>query len=73
VRSLDETVLLLNQLGEEFAKNGDTRAAEFCFSRAREAYQRSQPIREAAMGAEPVTADEAEGTEVPAAPLRAKG
>lgn len=72
VRSLDETVLLLNQLGEEFAKNGDTRAAEFCFSRAREAYERSQPIREAALRAQPVTADEAAGEEVPAQSPRAK-
>lgn len=52
VRSLDETVLLFNQLGEEFARDGDTRAAQFCFGRAREAYQRSQPIREAAMRGE---------------------
>lgn len=72
VRALDETVLLLNQLGEEFAKGGDTRAAEFCFSRAREAYERSQPLREAAMQAEPANADQAQGTEVPAEPLRAK-
>ena len=61
VRSLDETVLLLDQLGEEFARNGDTRAAEFCFTRAREAYERSQPVREAAMRAEPVTQDLAAG------------
>jgi two-component system chemotaxis response regulator CheB len=72
VRSLDETVILLNQLGEEFAKARDTRAAEFCFSKAREAYERSQPIREAALRAEPVTADEAAGEEVPAKPHRAK-
>ena len=72
VRALDETVMLLNQLGEEFARTGDTRAAEFCFSKAREAYQRSQPIREAAMQSEPLTRDEAAGTEVPAKPRRAK-
>jgi two-component system chemotaxis response regulator CheB len=72
VRSLDETVLLLNQLGEDFARNGDTRAAEYCFSKAREAYQRSLPLREAAMQAEPANADEAQGTEVPAKPLHAK-
>ena len=72
VRSLDETVLLLNQLGEEFARNGDTAAAEFCFSKAREAYERSQPIREAATRAEPVTADEAAGEEVPHKPQRVK-
>lgn len=68
VRALDETVLLLNQLGEELAKAGDTRAAEYCFSKARDAYERSQPIREAAMRNEVLTADQAEGTEVPAEP-----
>ena len=68
VRSLDETVILLNQLGEEFARSGDTRGAEFCFAKAREAYERSQPIREAAMRNEVLTADQAEGTEVPAEP-----
>jgi two-component system chemotaxis response regulator CheB len=72
VRALDETVMLLNQLGEEFAKGGDTRAAEFCFGKAREAYERSQPIREAAMANEALTADEATGEEVPAKPVRAK-
>ncbi|HYX62725.1 MAG TPA: chemotaxis protein CheB [Burkholderiales bacterium] len=72
VRALDETVMLLNQLGEDFAKNGDTRAAEFCFGKAREAYERSQPVREAAMRSEVLTADEAAGDEVPAKPVRAK-
>ena len=71
VRTLDETVLLLNQFGEHFAKHGDTRAAEFCFGKAREAYERSQPIREAAIASETLTADEAEGDEVPAKPVRA--
>ena len=70
VRALDETVLLLNQLGEEFAKGGDTRAAEFCFGKARETYERSQPIREAAMQNEPLNADEAKGGEPQAKPLR---
>jgi two-component system chemotaxis response regulator CheB len=71
VRALDEIVLLLNQLGEEFAKGGDTRAAEFCFAKAREAYERSQPIREATARNEPVTADQAEGVEVPRKRARA--
>ena len=64
--------MLLNHLGEEFAKHGDTRAAEFCFGKAREAYERSQPIREAAIRTEVLTADEAAGDEVPAKPARAK-
>jgi len=49
VRALDERIFLLNALGEEYARSGDTRAAELCFSRAREAYGRSQPVREVAI------------------------
>ena len=48
VRAADETVMLLNQLGEEFAKAGNTAAAEKCFDKAREAHERLAPIREAA-------------------------
>jgi two-component system chemotaxis response regulator CheB len=49
VRALDETVILLNRLGEQFAKSGDTAAADRCFDQAREAHERAQPIRAAAM------------------------
>jgi two-component system, chemotaxis family, protein-glutamate methylesterase/glutaminase len=66
VRALDETVLLFNQLGEEFAKGGDTRAADFCFAKAREAYERSQPVRRAAMRQEKLSADEAKAEGVAA-------
>src|SRR5688572_26693760 len=48
VRALDEMVMLLDRMGQEFARRGDTRAAERCFDKAREAHLRSQPIREAA-------------------------
>jgi two-component system, chemotaxis family, protein-glutamate methylesterase/glutaminase len=48
VRALDETVMLLDTMGREFAKAGDTRTAELCFDKAREAHQRSQPLRESA-------------------------
>ena len=49
VRASDETVMLLNQLGEEFTKAGNTAAAEKCFDKARDAHDRLAPIREAAM------------------------
>jgi len=52
VRAYDETVLLLNRMGEELAKAGNTRAAEHCFDKAREAHERSRPIREAALANE---------------------
>jgi two-component system chemotaxis response regulator CheB len=48
VRALDEIVMLLDRMGQEFAKRGDTRAAELCFDKARAAHLRSQPIREVA-------------------------
>ena len=58
VRALDETVLLLNKMGEEFARIGNTRAAEECFDKARGAYERTQPIREAAKHNEQLNAEE---------------
>jgi two-component system chemotaxis response regulator CheB len=58
VRALDEIIMLLNQMGEQYARNGDTVAAEQCFKRAREAYERSRPIREAALINEELTTDQ---------------
>ncbi|MBV9189588.1 MAG: chemotaxis protein CheB [Betaproteobacteria bacterium] len=58
VRALDETIMLLNQLGEQYAKQGNTAAAEQCFTRARDAYERSRPIREAALANEELTTDD---------------
>jgi len=57
VRALDETIMLLNQLGEEYAQKGNTAAAEQCFNRARDAYDRSRPIREVAMDNEELSVD----------------
>lgn len=57
MRALDETIMLLNQLGEQYAQQGDTAAAEQCYNRAREAFERSRPIREAAMNNEGFTTD----------------
>ncbi len=58
LRGLDETIMLLNQLGEEYASTGNTRAADECFTRARDAYERSKPVREAAMANEELTLDD---------------
>lgn len=58
VRAIDETVMLLNSMGEEFTRNGDLRAAERCFEKARHAHQHSQPIREAATREQPVSSEE---------------
>jgi hypothetical protein len=58
MRALDETIMLLNKLGEEYAKQGNTAAAEQAYNRAREAYERSRPIREAALDSEEFTTDD---------------
>ena len=52
VRASDESVFLLNRLGEEFAKAGNTAAAERCFDQARGAHERSRPMRDAATGSQ---------------------
>ena len=52
VRALDETVMLLNGMGEDYAREGNTKAAEMCFTKAKEFYERSQPMREAAINNE---------------------
>ncbi len=57
VRALDETVMLLNTLGEQLARTGDTRAAEQCFDKAREAHERAQAIREVAKQTEELSTD----------------
>jgi len=58
LRALDETIMLLNQLGEDYARKGKTATAEQCFNRARDAYERSRPIREAALENEEFTTDD---------------
>ncbi len=52
VRAFDETVMLLHQMGEALAGKGDTRGAEECFDKAREAHERSRAVREAALSSE---------------------
>ena len=52
VRAADESVILLNRLGEEFARSGNTAAAEKCFDQARDAHERLRPLREAALQSE---------------------
>jgi two-component system, chemotaxis family, protein-glutamate methylesterase/glutaminase len=52
VRLYDETVLLLNTMAEELANSGRTLAADRLFAKAREAHERSVPIREAAQATE---------------------
>ena len=52
VRAADESMILLHRLGEEFARGGNTAAAEKCFDKARELHERIAAVREAALGSE---------------------
>jgi two-component system chemotaxis response regulator CheB len=58
VRAFDETVMLLHTLGEQLAREGNTRAAEQCFDKAREMHQRSQAVREVAKENQELSAEE---------------
>jgi two-component system chemotaxis response regulator CheB len=58
LRGLDESIFLLNKLGEAYAARGDTATAEQCFSRAQAAFERSRPVREAAMANDEMTLDD---------------
>jgi two-component system chemotaxis response regulator CheB len=58
LRALDETIMLLNRMGEDYASKGHLAAAEQCFNRARDAYERSRPVREAALDNEELTTDD---------------
>jgi two-component system chemotaxis response regulator CheB len=49
VRAVDETVMLLNHLGQELAKAGKSAVAERCFDKAREAHERMAPVRDKAI------------------------
>lgn len=60
IRAIDETVMLLNRLGEQFTAAGNVRAAEQCFDKAREAHERGQPIREAVKVNEELSTDDAQ-------------
>jgi two-component system chemotaxis response regulator CheB len=64
VRALDEMVMLLNRMGEEFTRSGDLSSAELCFEQARAAHERLQPIRKAATREEPASAEKLRETAV---------
>jgi two-component system chemotaxis response regulator CheB len=57
VRAMDETIILLNRMGEEFAKAGNTAAAQHCFDKASEMHERVAPLRESALDNEQLSTD----------------
>jgi two-component system chemotaxis response regulator CheB len=58
VRAVDETVMLLNHMGEHLARAGHAEAAERYRGKAKEALDRTKPIREAAQSAEQFSAND---------------
>jgi two-component system chemotaxis response regulator CheB len=54
-RALDESVMLLNRLGEDQATRGDATTADEYFSKAREALERGRQVREIATSPEGLT------------------
>jgi two-component system, chemotaxis family, protein-glutamate methylesterase/glutaminase len=58
VRAVDETVMLLNHMGEHLTKAGHGDAAERYQRKATEALERTKPIREVAHSAEQFSADD---------------
>ena len=53
VRAVDETTMLLEHIGRHLEKAGDRDAARRCFDKAREARERSRPLREVAQDEAP--------------------
>lgn len=49
VRAMDEGILLLEKLGQQYAQSGSTAMAEQCFDQARAIHERLRAIREAAI------------------------
>ena len=52
VRALDESVMLLNRMGEQHATRGDAVTAEKYFEKARDALERGRAVREVAISTE---------------------
>ena len=45
IRAMDESVMLLNHLGDHYAEANQPKLAALYFKKAKEAYERSQPVR----------------------------
>jgi two-component system chemotaxis response regulator CheB len=57
IRSMDESIMLLNHIGDHYAEANQPRLAAVYFKKAREADERSQPIRKAALSHEQFSKD----------------
>lgn len=57
IRGIEESVLLLNHLGDHFAEANQTKLAALYFQKAREAQQRAQFVRQAVLSHERLSQD----------------
>ena len=58
IRGIEESIMLLNHLGEHFSEDGDANLAMLYFQKAREAQERVQTIRQAVMAHEHLSTDQ---------------
>ncbi|HEY2847530.1 MAG TPA: hypothetical protein VGI80_06910, partial [Pyrinomonadaceae bacterium] len=68
VRGVDESIMLLNHLGDHFAEANDGRLAAQFFKKANEAQQRNERIRQIVIDHELLTIDGVEHEEETAPP-----
>jgi two-component system chemotaxis response regulator CheB len=55
IRAMDESIMLLNHIGDHHAEANQPKLAALYFKKAREVGERSQPVREAALSHEQLT------------------
>jgi len=60
IRGMDETIILLNHLGDHFADANQPRLAAFFFQKAKQAGDRSQLVRKAVMAYEQLSKESLE-------------
>jgi len=61
VREMQETVMLLNHVGDHFAEHNHPHEAALYFQKAKEAFQRSEDVRRLVLNHEKMNLDEIEG------------
>ena len=57
IRGMDESIILLNHLGDHYSEANQPKLAALYFKKAKEAHERSQPIRKAALAHEHLNKD----------------
>jgi two-component system chemotaxis response regulator CheB len=63
IRGVEESIMLLNHMGDHFAETNDTRTAAAYFRKASEAKSRTDLLRNAVLAHEQLTAEKIEGEE----------